>query len=314
LVVVTGGLRSRGDTPEARTADWCLVEGALQGLSRRGAPVDEHVETVLPDPDKDWNVLHRFHVGRLVPMPNRNAQSRRFFMVSSADVVISIEGEGGTRSVLDLAAAIDIPVLPLPFGTGASRELWNDLRTEIVRRFVLPPDLTASWEHLDLARLSEYAIAELAVAVKRVLLNGFTRNCFVIMPFGTESDPIYDEAIKPGLAAHGLNPVRTDRLGLPGNVIETIRRALASCYLAIADTTGDRPNVMYELGMAHAAGRPVVLLRRAAPGGGVERAPFDIQSESMLTYTDDLVALRGQLEAVIAVLLGKSRSMDEHGV
>jgi hypothetical protein len=50
---------------------------------------------------------------------------------------------------------------------------------------------------------------------------------------------------------------------------------------AIADTTGDRPNVMYELGRAHAHEKPVVLLRCAGPAE-VDSPPFDPRTESVI--------------------------------
>jgi hypothetical protein len=132
------------------------------------------------------------------------------------------------------------------------------------------------------------------------------------MPFKDTLDAVYDDAIKPALATHGLNPVRTDRLGLTGSVVETIRGALTNCYLAIADTTDDRPNVMYELGIAHATGKPVVLLRRTDPSGALPTVPFDIQGESILKYADDLGHLRAELERTIAVVLG--RTQDENAL
>ena len=61
---------------------------------------------MLPDPKLDWNNLTRFEVGRVEILRNRSAQARRFRMVYSSDVVIAIEVERGTRSVLDVALAI----------------------------------------------------------------------------------------------------------------------------------------------------------------------------------------------------------------
>ena len=155
-------------------------------------------------------------------------------------------------------------------------------------------------------RLSESGIRALARHVKRHLLTGFTRNCFVIMPFRRKFAPVYEEAIKPALAAHGLKPLRTDRLGLTGNVVEFIRNALNSCYFAIADTTHDRPNVMYELGMAHAENKPVIMLRSARG----RPAPFDIQSENIISYSRDMKKLRERLERTIAVVVGKAESLE----
>ncbi len=306
LIVVTGGLKERVDSRKTMTADWAIVKGMLGALKRRRASSTNHIETVLPDRSRDWRKLKRFRKGRVQILPKRNPQSRRFNMVSSSDVVISIEGEAGTRSVLDMALAIDKPILPLPFGEGVSRSRWKQHRREILERFHLSPKEAARWGKIKLERLSESRIRALALRVKGHLLTGFTRNCFVIMPFRSKFAPVYEEAIKPALAAHGLKPLRTDRLGLTGNVVEFIRTALNGCYFAIADTTHDKPNVMYELGMAHAENKPVILLRSA----GGRPAPFDIQNENIISYSRDMKKLRERLERTIAVVLGKAESLE----
>ena len=68
---------------------------------------------------------------------------------------------------------------------------------------------------------------------------------------------------------------------------------------------------MYELGIAHAGNKPVILLRRAHPDGTLPLVPFDFQTETIIKYTDDLDDLRRRLEAAIAVVRGKIRSLDE---
>jgi hypothetical protein len=105
--------------------------------------------------------------------------------------------------------------------------------------------------------------------------------------------------------------VRTDRLVFAGNVIEAIRDGLRHCYFVIADTSGDNPNVMYELGMAHAERKPAILLRRIGADGKLPKVPFDFQTESIIAYGNDMDDLRRRLEAAIAVVCGKIRSIDE---
>lgn len=139
------------------------------------------------------------------------------------------------------------------------------------------------------------------------LLRGFNARCFIIMPFDEVFDPIYEDVIVPALSAYGLLPLRTDREVVAGNLVETIRDGLRHCYFAIADITGDRPNVMYELGMAHAHQKPVILLRRVRTAMTNAAAPFDLRTESVLSYSEDLVDLRRRLEACISVISGRKR-------
>ena len=70
----------------------------------------------------------RFKIGRNETLPGRSPQARRFHMVAAADVIVSIEGGRGTGSVIELALALERPILPLPFGdeTSRSRKWWSD--------------------------------------------------------------------------------------------------------------------------------------------------------------------------------------------
>lgn len=232
LIVVTGGLKARLDSPNHPTADWTIIDGVLEGLRSSGIPAEERVETVLPDREKDFSKLVRFHEGRIQVLSHRTPQARRFSMVHSADVVISVEGEHGTRSVLDVALAIERPILPLPFGGGSSAEAWRDVRSEICSWFEITDTEATDFEQLRLADLCDTEIRALAKRVCSCLLRGFTRSCFIIMPFQEASDPVYDNAIVPALAAHGLHPVRTDRVVPTGNVVGAIRDGLRHCFFS----------------------------------------------------------------------------------
>jgi len=305
LVVITGGLQQRLDDPAALTADRAIVDGMSPVLHARGTAADEHIETVLPDAQHDWNKLIRFKEGRIRILQNRNAQSRRFSMVHAADVVISVEGEKGTRSVLDMALAIERPVLPLPCGGGASKEVWDAQRDDILKWFQIGTGEAEVFERSTLAELNETQVRELAGRVHACLMRGFTQGCFVIMRFHEDSDPVFDEAIRPALETHGFQSWRTDRAVPTGDVVAAIRDGINHCYFAIVDTTDDRPNVMYELGLAHAAQKPVILLRRNNADGSMPRPPFDFQTQSIIKYGDNLAELRRQLEAAIGVLTGR---------
>jgi hypothetical protein len=305
LVVVTGGLLRRRDSPRKKPADWAIVEGVLAGLERNGVPPRDRIETVLPDGAKDWDEVERFHVGQVRIQEHRNSQSRRFSMVNESEVVISIEGNKGTRSVLDVALAIERPILPLPFGGKASAEFWDVHRSEICRWFKIPKASAKRFERTKLKDLDPVRIRTLAAEVHKIVMNGFARSCFVIMPFQRHHDAVYEDAICPALDAHGLHPVRTDKHIVTGNVIAAIREGLQHCYFTIADTTGNRPNVLYELGMAHGMGKPAILLRRQERKKG-DAAPFDIRVEQMLSYPGrNMGKLRRRLIDAIARLRGK---------
>ncbi len=302
LVIITGGLHYLADEPNVPTADYSIVEGMINGLESRGVPLEKHIETFLPDVDKDFKKLIRFNKGLIRILNKRNPQSRRFSMVHMSDVVVSIEGEHGTRSVLDVALAIERPILPLPFGNGASRDFWNTYREDIISWFNIKPDEVERFEQTNLAELDQSEITNLAKIVSAFIKRGLTQGCFVIMPFHEDNDPIYNEVIQPALSAHGYQSWRTDHSVPYGDIIEAIRDGINHCSFAIAVTTGDRPNVMYELGMAHAANKPVILLRHVYSDGFMPPLPFDVQSHIILKYTDDMYDLRQKLGHTIMMM------------
>ncbi len=308
LVVITGGLQEMLETPGGQTADRTVVDGMLQGLRKQGLDPQDRIETFLPDSGLDYTKLRRFSVGREIVLENRTAQSRRFRMVHASDVVISVEGGVGTRSVLDVALAMDRPILPFPYGGGKSKDVWQEERVGICHTFQLSPAEALQIEQMELASLNPEQIREWARRSCSFLMRGFTERCFVIMPFHDDFHPVYELAIEKALAAYGLQPLRTDKHILNGNIVEAIRDGLKNSYFAIADITGERPNVMYELGIAHAHRRPVILLRKGLSEGGFSSVPFDLRTESLIRYGDDLEALRERLETAIFQLTGRKRA------
>lgn len=115
----------------------------------------------------------------------------------------------------------------------------------------------------------------------------------------------------PALSAYGLLPLRTDREVVAGKLVETIREGPRHCCFAIAGITGDRPNVMYELGMAHAHQKPVILLQQVRTAMTNAVAPFDLRTESVFSYSEDLVDLRRRLEACISVISGRKGPIED---
>jgi predicted Rossmann-fold nucleotide-binding protein len=310
LVLITGGLASRTDDPGSTTADLAIANGFEAGLQAGGIEINERIETYLPGPGLDVPKLKRFVKGKKRVLQNRNLQSRRFRMVFDADVVISIEGSSGTRSILDLALAIDRPVFPVPCGGKASFDTWNSVTDEIRKTFRLTEAEVETLDNTRLGSLGPEEICNLAHTVCACLMRGFTPQCFVIMPFHNEFDPVYTDAIEPALTRFGLKPVRTDRDIATGNLVEAIRYGIQHCYFAVADTTGDRANVMYELGMAHAQAKQVILLRRSGLKD-IDRTPFDLLTESVIFYAlDNLKELQAQIESAVHKITGRTPNME----
>lgn len=106
-----------------------------------------------------------------------------------------------------------------------------------------------------------------------------TRICFVIMPFGPGFDDRFKTVYAPAINDAGLQPLRADSLSKPSSIIEDIWRSIKQSVLLLADLTGQNPNVFYELGLAHAIGKPAVLITDR-----VQAVPFDLRSLRLLVH------------------------------
>jgi len=122
------------------------------------------------------------------------------------------------------------------------------------------------------------ASAERTVS-KHPRVREFLETCFVMMPFGVWFDQYYQEIYVPAIREAGFEPIRADELFSTGSVVEQIWEQIRKAKVLLADLTGRNANVFYELGMAHAAKKPVVF---TAPQ--VEDVPFDLRHLRVIIY------------------------------
>jgi hypothetical protein len=130
----------------------------------------------------------------------------------------------------------------------------------------------------------------------KVLLQSLPRRCFVIMPFSDEYVSLYDFVIAPAVASFGDDPIRLDRTAIPGDTGDQIHEGIKCCDYAVAVLDGLKPNVLYELGLAHAYRKPTILLNRAGTLGADPSGPFDLSLKQRLEYTSVGVALVADLK------------------
>lgn len=103
--------------------------------------------------------------------------------------------------------------------------------------------------------------------------------CFVISPFGGWNDRYYSEIYSPAVRDAGLEPKRADDLYRPSAIVHDIWGYVKKSRVMLADLTGKNPNVFYELGLAHAIGKPVVLLTQ-----DIDDIPFDLRALRVIEY------------------------------
>ena len=84
--------------------------------------------------------------------------------------------------------------------------------------------------------------------------------CFVVMPFGGLLYDIYREIYAPAIREAGLEPLRADDIYDNQPIIQDIKQAIRDAALVLAEVSDRNPNVNYELGMAHALEKEVVIV------------------------------------------------------
>ena len=254
-VLVTGGFRIFENLPDSVSTDWAAASAAEATLRQRNVAVEPRLETWLPDPalDRLKEKVHRFEAGAVKRTLTTSDRIRRFRIVHDADVLLTISGEGNTETVLDLAYVIQKPALPLPFTGKDSQAFWEKHREYIRERFRLDPAAADALEHFDLEAASEAERRDLARhIVHDILPMALRRSCLVLMPFQSALTPLYEEVIRPAIIDAGFDAIRIDFSVEPGDIFEQFVRLLEKADAVVVDVTGANPNVMYELGHAHA--------------------------------------------------------------
>jgi len=123
------------------------------------------------------------------------------------------------------------------------------------------------------------------------------RHCFYVGPFREPFDTIYASRVKPTVAGLGCSIIRADEIFGTGVIIDDVRDGIAAAELVIADLTGKNPNVMYEIGMAHTMGRPVLMLSQYP-----DDIPFDLRHRRAIIYDHTPHGLAAMTEALAQTL------------
>ena len=106
------------------------------------------------------------------------------------------------------------------------------------------------------------------------------RLIFILTPF----NDIYAEdymVIREVCLANGFNAYRGDENFIKGDIFPEMLKLIVKSNLIIANINGRNPNVLYELGIAQALDKPVILISKEP-----EQLPIDIKSKRFLIYRD----------------------------
>jgi hypothetical protein len=123
---------------------------------------------------------------------------------------------------------------------------------------------------------------------------------FAAMPFSSAYDDVYLVAMSYAAEQIGATCVRVDHEDFTGDIVTEIRRLIAGSAAVIADLSEAKPNVLYEVGYAHALGRPTVHICSTP----MSALPFDVAHDNTMSYTPgQTFALRDKLAKRLRVAI-----------
>lgn len=145
------------------------------------------------------------------------------------------------------------------------------------------------------------------------------KKCFVITPIGEENslirrdiDGLLESVIQPIFKELNIcEPEVSYKSVIPGSISKSIIHSIYSSDFIIANLTGLNPNVMYELGFAHSARKPVIHIAKRG-----EKLPFDIVDQRTLFYDNDMkgvVILKQELSEMVNQVV-KLKFVDENPI
>jgi hypothetical protein len=105
------------------------------------------------------------------------------------------------------------------------------------------------------------------------------RKAFVLMPFHAPVNSYYLTIFKPALEVSGYSVTRADDLFVPRPIMLDIQASILESDLVLCEMSGRNPNVFYELGLAHAIGKPAILV-----SCNEQDIPFDLRYIRAILY------------------------------
>jgi hypothetical protein len=105
-------------------------------------------------------------------------------------------------------------------------------------------------------------------------------SCFVVMSFAPPIGGYFQTIYEPAIKKAGLRAVRADAdIFGTGKIMDQIWAGINAAKVLVAELTTRNPNVFYELGLAHAKEKPVVLV-----SSNEADVPFDLKHIRVIYY------------------------------
>jgi hypothetical protein len=138
----------------------------------------------------------------------------------------------------------------------AALTCWED------GKWVLPPQLLFFLKAVEI-QMSILPTPDFAFSFPLKQLprkEGEKRPAFIAMPYG----PCWADSVKATVVRtatkEGFDAEVSGDLNRPGTILNQIWQGIRKAEVVVAEITGNNPNVFYEMGLAHALGKEVLVL------------------------------------------------------
>lgn len=140
-----------------------------------------------------------------------------------------------------------------------------------------------------------------------------SHHAFIAVQIGSDTseyrrraDQMMKHVIQPALSTFDLTPWRSDQENKPGIITNQILQQLVNARVVIADVTARNANVYYELAIAHAWNKPVIMM-----ADETKDLAFDVMGERTVILgkwegsisADAAESARGKLKDTLAEVL-----------
>lgn len=154
----------------------------------------------------------------------------------------------------------------------ATEERWKDINHLLLSsQSTLPDDLQTLRAPVLTKFLRGFGLTKKDLTIEQDLV-------FVLTPFHESKRATFD-TITEVCRSVGLKCLRGDEEYIMGDILQHIIKLLVRARLVVANIDGRNPNVFYELGIAHAIDKPIIIISRSLP-----KTPFDVKSKHLIIY------------------------------